>query len=50
MVVALWAASASILLAQAQQRVVYVSAVDKDGVPVADLAPTDVVLRVRPAP
>jgi hypothetical protein len=44
-VVSLLAAGTSALLAQAQQRVVYVSAVDKDGVPVADLAPADVVVR-----
>jgi hypothetical protein len=37
--------STTLLYAQAQQRVVYVSALDKTGAPVAALAPTDVIVR-----
>jgi hypothetical protein len=42
--VAAFAASAS-LVAQAQQRAVYVSALDKSGAPVAELAPGDIIVR-----
>jgi hypothetical protein len=41
---AAFAASAR-LAAQAQQRAVYVSALDKSGTPVAELAPSDVIVR-----
>jgi hypothetical protein len=44
-VVCAQAFAGTVLLAQAQQRVVYVSALDTNGAPVADLAPTDVVVR-----